>query len=173
MFCFVEKTQSKYLYAENVSALFLCPETTPKYASSEEQILIPAQIVNLLSGDTPADVPADNTVAEYQIVSESVDCSFSVALPLAAADDLIDCGSDNLESEEFITVKNALSEESSPMFLVEKHIPSSFYITVCNGEYYRDTQAFAVCEYRKYSAVGGVSAPHGMELKIRVQSFRL
>ena len=174
MFCFVAETKSEYVYAgRNVSAAFLCPDFTPICASFEEQLPISAYFHSLLSGDTPADVLPEKNFAEYQIVSESVNCSFSVALPLAADNELIDCNSENVYSGEIITISNALAEDSSSMFLVEKHIPSNFYITVCNDEYCLYSREYCSFEYRKYCAASGGFSPHGMELKIKVQNFKL
>lgn len=171
MFCFEEKT-NVYI-AENVSAIFLCPDFTPEAAPVEEQTPDFLSVCMLLSGDTPADVLSDAAETEYQIIPDSCEKTCcTVQLPLSA-DDLIACETGVCSSADVISVSDTLAEEKCPMFLFRKHIPSNFYITVCNGDFYECPMSSADSRDEAYcSSVRGF-VPCGMELKIRVQSFKL
>lgn len=160
-------------FAENVSAIFLYPDFTPEAAPVEEASNDFCSVSLLLSGDTPADVLSLVESEEYLI---SPDCNTETlivaSLPLCP-DGFIACEGEKFNSEEVISVRNVPSEEKCPMFLFMEHIPSSFYVTVCSGDFYdcpfigeNGREVAYCCSVRGF-------VPDGMELKIRVQNFRL
>lgn len=169
MFCFTEKTYTEI--AENVSAIFLCPDFTPETASCEEQMLFSTPVLASLSGDTPADVLMADEAVDYQINPECADLALGVSNAVEAEIDA--CIPENINSEDVITITSDLSEDSSPVFRFLKHVPPGFYITVCNGDYLLLAADEEFAERSKYccSVMGFV--PSGMKLKIVIQSFNL
>lgn len=171
MFCLNQKTN--IYIAENASAIFLCPDFTPETAPFEEQMSIPHVVTECLPGDTPADVTCSDNAAEYRFLSDSCENNLSVTSAEITADDMVACESQNVVSEDVISIENDLSEEISPMFQFRKHIPNSFYITVCNGDYLLFSSVVKSVEISKYYRSDRGADLCGMELKIRVQSFKL
>lgn len=170
MFCFSEKT-NVYI-AENVSAIFLCPDFTPEAAPFEEQNIFSEPVCTLLSGDTPADVICVEHESEYSIVPDKSDEVLSIPYVKYCETDTIGCSGEIFNSAEVITVQIELAE-NCPMFQFKKHIPSNFYITVCNGDFYDCFPALAGNMSVNYCCTCRGFVPDGMELKIRVRNFKL
>lgn len=169
MFSFTEKNYTHV--AENASAVFLCPDFTPETASFEEQMLFSTPVLASLSGDTPADVLIASEAVEYQINSECSDFSLGISNEVAVEDVL--CIPENINSEDVISITNDLSEESSPVFRFLKHVPSGFYVTVCNGDYSVLTADEEFADSTKYCCSSKGFIPSGMKLKIAIQIFNL
>lgn len=171
MFCFNQKTN--VFIAENVSAVFLYSHNTPETARFEANNAFSAPALMLLPGATPADVHDVIQETEYQVLPGSNDLSVAVTHPFVNVDDVVFCGQEHVSSEDVITVKNNLAEEECPMFLFRKHIPSGFYVTVCNRDYFLYAPDHKLCVYRKYCCSVKGFIPSGMKLKIKVQNFKL
>ena len=172
MYCFEDKTN--FFIAENASAIFLCPDFTPESAPVEEHPCCSCPAVLMLSDElTPVDVLKSDAGEEYLISSEMSEHTVSIAQIPLCADDHIACEEEKFNSVEVISVRDTLAEGTCPMFRFKKHIPSNFYITVYSREFYGDIACNGtVCETSYCCSVRGF-VPDGMELKIRVQNFRL
>lgn len=171
MFCCNDRTN--VYVAEIASAAFLCPDFTLPKAPVEEYPPYSHSVRALLSDDTPVDVLSYAAEAEYEIVPAACEQTvISIQLPLND-----DCPAafsvEIFNSADVISVIEDIAEWDCPMFQFRKHIPSNFYITVCNGDFYT-CQAMLPggCDFGYCSSVRGF-LPGGMELKIRVQSFKL
>lgn len=171
MYCFDYKT-NVYI-AENVSAIFLCPDFTPESAPVEERTFRSFSSLMLLSGVTPADVLSLDAEEEYLISSELSEQIVSIAHIPLCADDHIACAEEKFSSDEVISVAGTLAEGICPMFRFSEHISSDFHITVCSREFYADCPVRWKMRRNVYCCSVRGFVPCGMELKIRIQNFRL